>query len=59
LPDDLDYAAIRGLSNEARLKLTTARPATVGIASRLPGITPAAISLLLIHLRKLERRKAS
>ena len=58
LPDDLDYAAIRGLSNEARLKLTTARPATLGIASRLPGITPATISLLLIHLKKLERRKA-
>jgi tRNA uridine 5-carboxymethylaminomethyl modification enzyme len=58
LPADLDYATIRGLSNEARLKLTTARPATIGLASRLPGITPAAISLLLIHLKKLERRKA-
>jgi len=57
LPDDLDYAAIRGLSNEARLKFSTARPATIGVASRLPGITPAAISLLLIHLKKLERRK--
>jgi len=52
LPADLDYAQIGGLSNEARLKLTTSRPATIGIASRLPGITPAAISLLLVHLKK-------
>jgi tRNA uridine 5-carboxymethylaminomethyl modification enzyme len=55
LPADLDYAAIRGLSNEARLRLSTTRPATVGIASRLPGITPATVSLLLVHLARIDR----
>jgi tRNA uridine 5-carboxymethylaminomethyl modification enzyme len=60
LPADLDYAAIRGLSNEVRQKLAAARPATIGQASRLPGVTPAAVSLLLIHLKKrdLARRSA-
>jgi len=52
LPDDLNYSDIVGLSNEVRQKLHSARPATVGIASRIPGITPAAISLLLVHLKK-------
>ncbi|RMD69193.1 MAG: tRNA uridine-5-carboxymethylaminomethyl(34) synthesis enzyme MnmG, partial [Gammaproteobacteria bacterium] len=52
LPEDLDYRAIPGLSHEVIERLTQARPATLGQASRLPGITPAAISLLLIHLRK-------
>jgi tRNA uridine 5-carboxymethylaminomethyl modification enzyme len=53
LPANLDYTAVRGLSNEVCEKLSRARPATIGIASRLPGITPAAISLLLIHLKKI------
>ncbi len=52
LPADFDYTSIRGLSNEVMQKLKAAKPATVGIASRLPGITPAAISLLLVHLKK-------
>ncbi len=52
LPEDLDYASISGLSNELRSKLTAARPATIAKASRIPGITPAALSLLLVHARK-------
>jgi tRNA uridine 5-carboxymethylaminomethyl modification enzyme len=52
LPDALDYANVVGLSNEVRQKLSQQRPATVGQAARIPGITPAAISLLLIHLKK-------
>jgi tRNA uridine 5-carboxymethylaminomethyl modification enzyme len=52
LPDWLDYALVRGLSNEVRQKLLAQRPATIGQAARIPGITPAAISLLLVHLKK-------
>ncbi len=52
LPDWLDYVQVRGLSNEVRQKLQTQRPATIGQAARIPGITPAAISLLLVHLKK-------
>lgn len=52
LPANLDYKGIRGLSSEVQQKLSLAKPATIGIASRLPGITPAAISLLLVHLKK-------
>ena len=52
LPDDLDYLEVSGLSHEVRQKLGEARPATVGQASRVPGVTPAAISLLLVHLKK-------
>ncbi len=52
LPAGLDYAAVRGLSNEARQKLAAARPATIGQAGRVDGVTPAAVSLLLIHLKK-------
>lgn len=52
LPADLDYANVAGLSNEVRQKLTAAKPDTLGQASRLPGITPAAVSVLLIHLKR-------
>ncbi len=52
LPADLDYASVAGLSNEVRQKLVAHRPQTVGQAGRISGITPAAISLLLIHLKK-------
>lgn len=52
LPADLDYGAVRGLSNEVREKLGLARPSTLGQAARVPGVTPAAISLLLVHLKK-------
>jgi tRNA uridine 5-carboxymethylaminomethyl modification enzyme len=52
LPADLDYAAVRGLSNEVRQRLGEVRPQTLGQAGRIPGITPAALSLLLVHLKK-------
>ncbi|MBT7950794.1 MAG: tRNA uridine-5-carboxymethylaminomethyl(34) synthesis enzyme MnmG [Gammaproteobacteria bacterium] len=52
LPEDLDYADVRGLSAEVTQKLNAQRPHTLGLASRLPGITPAAISILRIHLKK-------
>jgi len=52
LPDGLDYANVRGLSIEARQKLARHRPVTLGHAARLSGITPAAISLLLVHLKR-------
>ncbi len=52
LPVDLDYAQVKGLSNEVVVKLNAAKPETVGIASRISGITPAAISILLVHLKK-------
>lgn len=52
LPVDIDYLGISGLSKEIQNKLNQARPETLGQASRIPGVTPAAISLLLIHLKK-------
>lgn len=52
LPDDLDYGQVTALSFEVRQKLSRYRPQTLGQASRISGITPAAISLLLVHLRK-------
>ena len=55
LPQDLDYSRVTGLSNEVRQKLEQVRPATVGQAARVPGVTPAAVSLLLVHLKKSAR----
>ena len=52
LPTDLDYHSVVGLSNEVRQRLSEQRPDTLGQASRLPGITPAAVSVLLIHLKR-------
>jgi tRNA uridine 5-carboxymethylaminomethyl modification enzyme len=52
LPNSFDFANVKGLSNEVREKLTKTRPETVGQAARIPGVTPAAVSLLLIHLKK-------
>lgn len=52
LPADLDYKNVKGLSNEVIVKLNDAKPQTVGQASRISGITPAAISLLLVYLKK-------
>ncbi|HIG65611.1 MAG TPA: tRNA uridine-5-carboxymethylaminomethyl(34) synthesis enzyme MnmG [Methyloprofundus sp.] len=52
IPDDLDFNLVKGLSNEAREKFIKQRPETLGLASRIPGITPAAISLLLIYMKK-------
>ncbi len=54
LPDSLDYARVAGLSNEVRQRLAEHRPATLGQAARIPGVTPAAVSLLLIHLKRHE-----
>ena len=56
LPADMDYAVISGLSKEIQQKLTAGRPETLGQASRIPGVTQAAVSLLMVHLKK---RKAS
>ena len=61
LPLDFDYSAIDGLSNEIKQKLSDSRPQTLAQASRIPGVTPAAVSLLLITLKKrglLERKSA-
>ena len=52
LPRDLDYATVRGLSTEVRQKLSQHRPETIGQAARISGVTPAAISLLLVHLKR-------
>ena len=52
LPTDLDYRTLAGLSHEVRQRLAEARPATLGQAGRIPGVTPAAVSVLLVHLKK-------
>ena len=52
LPADLDYAALSGLSREVQQKLNQQRPGTIGQAARIPGITPAAIAILLVHARR-------
>ena len=56
IPQTLNYESVVGLSNEVKQKLSEARPETLARASRLPGVTPAAISLLMVHLKK-ERQK--
>ena len=55
IPDSLDYSAIGGLSNEVRQKLTNARPATLGQASRIEGVTPGALMAVLAHIKKAQR----
>jgi tRNA uridine 5-carboxymethylaminomethyl modification enzyme len=52
IPSELDYRDVRGLSTEAQQKLNAGKPETVGQAARISGITPAAISLLLVHLKR-------
>jgi tRNA uridine 5-carboxymethylaminomethyl modification enzyme len=59
LTDDLDYGLLPGLSNEARHKLQAHRPRTIGHAARLDGITPAALTLLVAHMRRQHRKPAS
>ena len=58
IPSTLDYLLVRGLSSEVRQKLSQHRPVTVGQAARIAGVTPAAISLLLVHLKKSDPRQA-
>ena len=58
LPIDLDYAEVRGLSHEVRQKLIDVRPTTIGQASRISGMTPVAVSLLLVHLKKRHLKSA-
>ena len=55
IPDELDYAAIGGLSNEVRTKLTDTRPATLGQAARIEGVTPGALMAVLAHIKKANR----
>ncbi len=55
LPESLDYAQLRGLSNEVRHKLQSLRPRTIGQAGRIDGITPAALTLLVAHLKRKGR----
>ena len=57
LPQDLDYSAIRGLKKEAQVRFTEIRPATLGQAGRIPGITPADLAMLVIWIEKLEREQ--
>ncbi len=59
LPADIDYGSVTGLSTEARQRLEAVRPATLGQASRLEGVTPSTISLLLIHLKKQSYRRSA
>ncbi|MGB5426524.1 MAG: FAD-dependent oxidoreductase, partial [Gammaproteobacteria bacterium] len=59
LPLDFDYTMVRGLSNEACEKLQVVRPETIGQAARIPGITPAAVSLLLVHIKKFKTARKS
>ena len=58
LPAAIDYSLIQGLSNEVRQKLIAVRPQTIGQASRIPGMTPAAVSMLLVHLKKQKLKTA-
>jgi tRNA uridine 5-carboxymethylaminomethyl modification enzyme len=59
LPAAFDFAAVRGLSNEVRQRLDQHRPATLGQAARIPGVTPAAVSLLLVHLKRRDAGPAA
>jgi tRNA uridine 5-carboxymethylaminomethyl modification enzyme len=57
IPEKMSYEKIRGLSNESKQKLIDVRPRTIAHAQRIPGITPATISLLLVHLKKTQNWK--
>ena len=52
LPDDIDYSKVKGLSAEVQQKLNQHKPETIGQASRISGITPAAVALLMVHLKR-------
>ena len=57
IPEDFEYASVNGLSREVLSKLQEVRPANLGQASRIPGITPAAISLLMVSIERLKRNR--
>ena len=57
IPDDIDFAKVRGLSNEIQQKLTSARPSTIARAGRISGVTPAALSLLLVYIKRKDGMK--
>ena len=59
IPTVLDYGVINGLSNEVRQKLIDVQPETIGQASRISGVTPAAVSLLMVHIKKSKHLRAS
>jgi tRNA uridine 5-carboxymethylaminomethyl modification enzyme len=59
LPDDFDYAALPGLSNEMKQKLATHRPRTIGHAARIDGVTPAALTLVAAHIRRGRHKRRS
>jgi tRNA uridine 5-carboxymethylaminomethyl modification enzyme len=59
IPEGFDYAGVHGLSAEVQQKLERVRPQTVGQAQRIPGMTPAAISLLLVHLTRARRSRVA
>jgi tRNA uridine 5-carboxymethylaminomethyl modification enzyme len=59
LPSDMDYTQVKGLSNEVAQKLQNLKPETIGQASRISGVTPAAISLLLVYLKKRKHLKSA
>ena len=59
IPEGFDFAAVHGLSSEVRQKLERVRPQTMGQAQRIPGMTPAAVSLLLVHLERARREHAA
>ena len=58
LPADINYQEVRGLSKEVQAKLSAHRPETLGQASRISGVTPAAISLLMIHVKRRGKTQA-
>lgn len=58
IPEGFDYRSLSSLSNEIKEKLVTAQPATIGAASRIPGVTPAAVSALMAHVHQHNQLKA-
>ncbi len=59
LPKNIDYSQVPSLSNEVQQKLAEVKPLTIGQASRIPGVTPSAISLLLVYLKRSLKKEAA
>jgi tRNA uridine 5-carboxymethylaminomethyl modification enzyme len=59
IPEDFDYSALSGLSTELKIKLTRARPETLAQAGRVDGVTPAALTLLLMRLRQMNKARSA